>query len=211
VIKKPVILSLCDYTGTWSQPYQRHYDVIKVDLQHGDDIRLFRYMEHTTVEGIIAQPPCDHFAVSGARWWAGKGEEALIEGLQLVDACLRIIAAHNPRWWVLENPVGRLRDYIGAPKMYYHPYQYAKWADDPYAEAYTKKTCLWGTFNAALPENGLAPDPNVNNPIHFCPPGPERKNIRSKTPQGFARAFYYANNSVALVEKEGENVSYMAH
>jgi hypothetical protein len=144
MIKKPTILSLCDYTGTWSQPYQRHYDVIQVDLQHGHDIRLFKYLEHTQVEGIIAQPPCDHFAGSGARWWAGKGDDALIEGLSLVDACLRIIAAHNPRWWVMENPVGRLRDYIGAPKMYYHPYQYAKWADDPYSEAYTKKTCLWG-------------------------------------------------------------------
>lgn len=214
-MKKPTILSLCDYTGTWSQPYQRHYDVIQVDLQvppepgMAQDVRLFEYLEHTIVEGIIAQPPCDHFAVSGARWWSGKGDGPLIEGLSLVDACLRIIAAHNPRWWVLENPVGRLRNYIGAPKMYYHPYEFAKWADDPYAEAYTKKTCLWGTFNAALPKNGLAPDPNVNNPIHFCPPGPERKNIRSKTPQGFARAFYYANNSVISAVEPGQNVSYM--
>ena len=195
---RDVVISLCDYTGVWSDPYRRHYEVIQVDLQHGHDIRLFKHLENRRIEGIIAQPPCDHFAVSGARWWEDKGEQALIDGLQLVDACMRIIMAHNPRWWVMENPVGRLRDYIGPPAMYIHPYQFAKWADDPYAEAYTKKTCLWGNFNTNLPINGLAPNPNEKNPIHHCPPGPQRKNIRSKTPQGFARAFYYANNNVNM-------------
>lgn len=199
---RDVVISLCDYTGIWSEPYRRRYDVIQLDIQRPEfdpqsrgDIRLFKFLEHRRVEGVIAQPPCDHFAVSGARWWEDKGEEALVEGLQLVDACMRIVLAHKPRWWVMENPVGRLRDYIGPPAMYVHPYQFAKWSDDPYAEAYTKKTCLWGDFNTALPVNGLAPNPNEKNPIHFCPPGPQRKNIRSRTPQGFARAFYYANNN----------------
>lgn len=29
--------------------------------------------------------------------------------------------------------------------------------------------------------------------IHKCPPGPDRHNIRSATPMGFARAVYHAN------------------
>jgi hypothetical protein len=203
---KDIVISLCDYSGVWSEPYTRKYEVIRVDLQRGQDVRLFEYLEHRRIEGVIAQPPCDHFAVSGARWWEGKGDEALLQGLQLVDACARIVLVHQPRWWVLENPVGRLKDYLGPPRMYFHPYEFAKWSDDPYAESYTKKTCLWGNFNTKLPKNGLAPSPNEKNPIHFCPPGPDRKNIRSKTPQGFARAFYYANNTIYGEHHAGDHL-----
>lgn len=31
--------------------------------------------------------------------------------------------------------------------------------------------------------------------IHKCPPGPERHNIRSATPLGFARAVFEANSA----------------
>src|SRR5699024_685838 len=111
-----VILSLCDYTGIWSKPYKDSgYDVRQIDILYGDDVRLLKYPGK--VHGIIAQPPCTHFAVSGARWWKDKGEEAIIEGLQLVDACLRFVAVCDPEWWVLENPVGRLKDYIGPYQM----------------------------------------------------------------------------------------------
>ena len=54
-----MILSLCDYTGTWAQPYvDAGYDVRQVDIQHGEDIRLLEYPGE--VHGIIAQPPCTH-------------------------------------------------------------------------------------------------------------------------------------------------------
>ena len=33
-----IILSLCDYSGVWSQPYaDAGYRVVKVDIQHGSD------------------------------------------------------------------------------------------------------------------------------------------------------------------------------
>ena len=101
------ILSLCDYTGRWSEPYSKNgYEVIEVEILHGQDVRL---LEHPgEVHGIIAQPPCTHFAGSGARWWKAKGEEKLLEGLQLVDACLRFVAICQPQFWVLENPVNAL-------------------------------------------------------------------------------------------------------
>jgi hypothetical protein len=174
------ILSLCDYTGTWGGQYEDEYEVIYVDLQHGKDIRLLEYQEG--VEGIICQPPCDHFAVSGARWWKSKGETALIEGLQLVDACMRIVLSHRPRWWVLENPVGRLRHYIGPPAHTYNPCDYG----DPY----TKRTCLWGEFT--MPQKNPV-EPTEGSKMHLIPPGPEQKNIRSATPLGFAKAFRLAN------------------
>jgi hypothetical protein len=37
-----LILSLCDRTGNWSRPYEEDgYDVIRVDLEDGQDVRLF--------------------------------------------------------------------------------------------------------------------------------------------------------------------------
>ena len=188
------ILSLCDYTGIWSQPYREAgYDIIQVDVLHGSDVRLLEFPGQ--VHGIIAQPPCTHFASSGARWWKQKGDAALLEGLQIVDACLRFVAVCAPVWWVLENPIGRLRSYLGAPAMYYNPHEYAGLADDPYNESYTKKTALWGVFTnpASLfsGQSGVAREPVLGSKMHKMSSSWAQQ--RSVTPQGFARAFYKAN------------------
>lgn len=183
------ILSLCDYSGIWSKPYRDDgYNVIQVDIDLGQDMRL---LEHPgPVHGIIAQPPCTHLAASGARWWKQKGEEPLIEGLTLVDTCLRFVAMCQPDWWVLENPVGRLRKYIGEPVYRFQPHEYAALADDPKSEQYTKKTCLWGSFK--IPP--LAYKPNIigSKMLQF-PQSKDRARKRSMTPTGFAKAFYLAN------------------
>lgn len=198
-----IILSLCDYTGIWSQPYKdAGYQVLKVDLKEGQDVRLLEYPG--AVHGIIAQPPCTHLAGSGARWWARKGEGALLEAMSIVDACLRFVVICDPEWWVLENPVGRLSKFLGEPFLTYQPHEYAGWADDPDLEAYTKRTCLWGGFN--VPEKkdvgnqlGTIMTSGSKKPLKKKIQGIGIKgkfkqgDIRSVTPQGFARAFFAAN------------------
>jgi len=184
-----VILSLCDYTGIWSKPYKDSgYDVRQIDILYGDDVRLLKYPGK--VHGIIAQPPCTHFAVSGARWWKDKGEEAIIEGLQLVDACLRFVAVCDPEWWVLENPVGRLKDYIGPYQMTFQPHEYAGWADNPEEEAYTKRTCLYGDFTEPVKKDI---GNQLGSIMHKIPGSSKQAQRRSVTPQGFSRAFFHAN------------------
>lgn len=189
------ILSLCDYTGIWSNPYREAgYNVITVDLKRGQDVRLYSHLDR--VHGVIAQPPCTHFAGSGARWWKQKGEGALLEGLSIVDACMRIILVTNPKWWVLENPVGRLKDYLGPAKYIFNPNQFAKLADNPDEEAYTKKTCLWGNFVAPLPlfiGKHTELDPVLGSKMHKLPPSEDRATLRSIAPQGFTRAFFAVN------------------
>lgn len=52
------IISLCDFSGAWSQPYvdAGGYDVIRIDLQRdGRDVRLLEKMDG--VHGILAAPP----------------------------------------------------------------------------------------------------------------------------------------------------------
>jgi hypothetical protein len=176
------VLSLCDYTGNWSKPYRDGgYDVIQVDLGHGQDVRLFKCPTHP-VRGILAAPPCTEFAGSGARWWAGKGIEPLLQGLSIVDACLRLVAVLRPVWWALENPVGRLKDYLGPAQFSFDP--------SDYGDPYTKRTQLWGRFNAPMMAKVEATE---GSRMHKLPPSPERAALRSETPMGFAQAFYEAN------------------
>lgn len=188
-----LILSLCDFSGAWSQPYiDAGYEVQRVDLKTGQDVRLLEFAPGP-VHGILAAPPCTHLALSGARWWEGKGEAALLESLAVVDACLRAVAVYRPEWWAIENPVGRLSRYLGPAKFGFDPHDYG----DPY----TKRTHLWGHFTPPLPlwsggDRSVEPlhTSSLKSPMMQLGGRSERtKTIRSTTPAGFARAFYLAN------------------
>ncbi len=184
-----IILDLCGGpTGSWSKPYaDAGYDVMLIDPILGGalDVRLLELKSITdrgVVHGILAAPPCTHFSGSGARWWKAKGSESLLEGLSVVDACLRIILLMKPKFWCLENPVGRLNRWIGQPEMYFNPCDYG----DPY----TKKTALWGRFK---PPTKKPVEPTEGSKMHLLPPGKNRQMLRSITPPGFAKAFFESN------------------
>lgn len=185
------ILSLCDFSGQWAQPYaDAGYNVRLIDIKTTGDLRLLPFDQLGIVHGILAAPPCTHFAASGARWWADKGTEALLEGLSVVDACLRIVTLTKPQWWVLENPVGRLRDYLGPPLHTFDPCDYG----DPY----TKRTQLWGQFTPPLPlfiGGDRSVEPTEGSKMHRLYGGKSErtKTMRSMTPAGFAKAFFDAN------------------
>jgi hypothetical protein len=175
-----IILDLCGGTGAWSKPYNdTGYDVRLITLP-SNDVRLYSPPEN--VQGILSAPPCTDFAVSGARWFKQKGDSALLNSLSVVDACMRIILISKPKWWVLENPVGRLVRYLGKPRMYFQPYEYG----DPY----TKKTALWGNFQ--IPKKKPV-EPTEGGKIWKMPPSEDRSMLRSITPTGFAKAFFEAN------------------
>lgn len=190
----PLILSLCDYSGAWVESYSAAgYEVLQIDLIRGEDVRLLEFLDRP-VHGILAAPPCTAFAVSGSQYWKAKdGDGRTLEGLALVDACLRAVAIYRPAWWALENPVGRLRRWLGPPADSFDPCDFAGWGSE--ADRYTKRTLLWGSF--AKPERRPA------SPIRAAGQGSwvqglggsgrRTKTIRSQTPAGFARAFFAAN------------------
>jgi len=131
-----LIWDLCGGSGAWSAPYREAgYCVEVYDLGKGQDVRLIQ-RSRAGVWGILAAPDCTHLAGSGARWWAEKGDPALLAALSLVDACVRVAWVQQPKWWALENPVGRLSWYLGPPQMAFDP------AD--YGDPYTKRTLLSG-------------------------------------------------------------------
>jgi len=141
-------------------------------------VRLYEYPGR--VRGILAAPPCTVFAGSGARW--PRTEDDYRQALSVVDACLRLVAVCRPAWWALENPVGKLRRWLGPWRMTFQPNEYG----DPY----TKRTCLWGDF---IEPTRTPVEATAGSAMHRLPPGPERAALRSVTPAGFARAFMEAN------------------
>ena len=126
-MERSIILSLFDFSGRWSQPYKDNgYDVYQVDIKHDIDILALEpeQMPFSKVYGILAAPPCTDFAGSGAQYWKAKDEDGrTAASLALVHKTLDFVDYFNPKFWVLENPVGRLPKLlprIGAP-WYFNP------------------------------------------------------------------------------------------
>jgi hypothetical protein len=189
------ILSLFDYTGNWSSPYREHgYNVVQVDIKHGQDIMTWDYRYLHDVHGILAAVPCTDFAASGARWFAEKDTDGrTAKSIALVKKTLEIIDFFQPAWWAIENPVGRMNTLV--PEMAQHGPWYFQPCD--YGEPYTKKTGLWGNFTPPLPifvgQAWKPVEPTEGSKMHLLPPSPERAALRSVTPLGFSRAFFIAN------------------
>ena len=183
LIERRIILDLCGGTGSWSQSYaEAGYDVRIIDPKIGGrDVRLFLKPKED-IYGILAAPPCTVFASSGARW--PRTDQDYIEGLSVVDACLRLVMVCKPKFWALENPVGKLVRWLGKPRMYFQPCDYG----DPY----TKRTCLWGEFNEPQ-QNRVEPEQGSKMHLQYGGKSDRTKAARSITPPGFARAFFEAN------------------
>jgi hypothetical protein len=197
------ILHLCADIGSDSQPYaDAGYNVVKV----GKNIGVENYHPTGNVYGIIANPVCTEFSV--AKGFHVKGDYE--SGMRMVNHCLRIIKQCSPVFWVLENPAtGKLKDFLGKPAMSYEPWMFG----DPW----TKKTALWGKFNAPAPLYSRWEQVPKNDRLYIRPgrpkpsmaflhksaikhiPSLQRFNVsddmsfRSLCPQGFARAFFEAN------------------
>lgn len=81
---------------------------------------------------LIGFPPCDHLAVSGARWFPEK----VADGRQQagIDLFLALAHADVPRV-AIENPVGIMSTLWRKPDQIVQPWYYGDEA--------TKTTCLW--------------------------------------------------------------------
>lgn len=196
------VLSLCDRTGTMVAPWvEAGYRATIVDLQHpagshtdgllttvGADI-LTWLPPLDTYTAVFAFPPCTHLAVSGARWFRDKGLGALIEGLTLVKRCIEL-AEWTGAPWMIENPASTLSTYWREPDFTFNPSDYGGYVGG--RDAYTKLTCIWAGAGFVMPD--MRPvEPVEGSKMHRLPPSAERANLRSATPEGFARAVYLAN------------------
>ena len=199
-----IVLSLFDATGEWSKPWEEAgYQVFRFDIQTDPEMGdvnkfsveffndLYGAFDGQDVYAILAACPCTDFAVSGARHFAAKDESGkTVESVELVYQTLRTVEFFKPSIWAIENPVGRIEKLTGLPpwRMSFNP--------NHFGDPYTKKTLLWGRFNADLPVAPVAPTEGSKMHRMYGGKSQDTKNARSVTPEGFAYSFFQANNAV---------------
>lgn len=152
------ILDLFSGLGGFSEPFRdRGHEVITLDIDSRfepdivADVREIRYPS-LSLDGefdvVLASPPCEAFSI--ARAWHGWPPELQRDGLALVACTFQLIADIQPKWHVVENPRGFLRNFINPPKQTIH---LCDWGGE-----FQKPTDLWGHYPGDLPvPNRCAP------------------------------------------------------
>lgn len=209
-MERNVVISLFDDSGNLMEPWmEAGFECYVFDILNpvgGEDIgRLHRRyadlakplacpVDPVRVAFVSCHPPCDHLAVSGARWFKGKGLRLLAHSIEMFATAAEFCEATGAPY-MIENPVSTISTYWRKPDHTYNPCDYT--AIDA-RDNYTKRTCLWTGNGFVMPaprrDETLGPP---DNRIHACPPGPLRAYYRSVTPKGFGRAVFEANNPLA--------------
>ena len=197
-----IVISGFDRTGNMVRPWaEAGYTCYCIDIQHqvgetregniifvGADIRRWLPPYGRRIAFQAYFPPCTDLAVSGARWFKAKGLPRLVEALDLFCAAIRLAD------WIdapYENPVSTVSTYWRKPDHAFDPCDYAAYHGGE-NDRYTKKTCLWTGKGFVMPPSKPL-TAAFGSKMHLIPPGPERANLRSEIPRGFAQAVFEHN------------------
>lgn len=173
------ILIACEFSGIVREAFKRlGHDAISCDLldteipgnHYKGDVRDIL---NNGFDLMIAHPPCQHLAVSGARWFKNKvkeQKEALAFVRLLMDSPIPHIA--------IENPISVISSKIRKPEQIIQPWQFG--------HGETKATCLWLKGLPLLTPTKIVKGRETK--VHKMPPGPDRWKNRSRTYQGIADA-----------------------
>ncbi len=132
------VLIACEFSGIVRDAFlEREHDAWSCDLLPTEKIgpHIKGDVLEILDEGwdlMIAHPPCDHLAVSGARWFPekrkdGRQQKAIDFFMSLVNAPIEKIA--------IENPVGIMSTIYRRPDQIVNPWQFG--------DSFQKRTCFW--------------------------------------------------------------------
>ena len=201
-----LILSLCDYSGSWSKPYlDAGYEVVMVDVAHQEGVHqvsnrlwkigadLTKWRNPFRPWAVLAAPPCTCFCRPGARHWFKMDFTRQTDGdVAIFRACWSICQSALG-WWALENPPGRHRECM--PEIPEKSWQFQPWE---YGDPWAKQTYIWGSARKPIVMAPVEPQKTVRTPNgrtqgRIARMSSSHKREREKTPEGFARAFFEAN------------------
>lgn len=132
------VLIACEFSGVVRDAFARRgHDAWSCDLLPSE--RPGQHLQCNVLDILadgwdlmIAHPPCDHLAVSGARWFAAKRADGRQQ--QGIDFFMQMVGAPIPRI-AIENPVGIMSTLYRKPDQTIQPYNFGHDA--------SKTTCLW--------------------------------------------------------------------
>lgn len=149
---RKICVDLCRGLGGFSRAFEEKPDwkVISVDIDPKFKPTLcidvtkidwteFKqtYCEGRSPDVLLASPPCERFSIA-CRTWPKMG---IKKAMECVGACFEAVGVLKPKYWMIENPMGRLRWFLGKPGITIRQCDYGA--------PYQKKTDLWG--NIPLP------------------------------------------------------------
>lgn len=178
------LLDLYSGLGGWSNPWrERGHEVFTVDFNPGfapdlvadvGDLWLRELPWRPDV--ILASPPCEHFSVLriGRNWTHAhdpRNKDAW-RAQRLVRATVDLIEDLRPAFWVVENPMGKLRRLrTGLERYERRGVTYCQ-----YGRRYRKETDLWGGFPPSL---RLKPRCRNGDPCHIAAPRGSTTGVQS--------------------------------
>jgi len=124
---------------------------------------------------MVGHPPCDHLAVSGARWFKEKRADGRQQAA--IEFFMLLANADIPRI-CLENPVSIMSTKYRKPDQIIQPWQFG--------HGETKATCLWLKNLPLLTPTNIVDGREAR--VHRMPPTPDRWKERSRTFVGVAKA-----------------------
>lgn len=213
---RDIVVCLFDTSGVLGRPWaEAGYRVLRLDIHNKEDFRVPdpgeslgvradllkgvpeemmapEFLERVAFVGAF--PPCTHLAVSGSRWFKGKGLRALADSIHMFATAAEFCEATGAPYFI-ENPVSVISSHWRKPDYYFHPWYYSALDDK---SSYTKKTCLWTGGGFVMPEKEVDDTLEIDTKyIHYLgaagKKGGEGKDTRSVTPGGFSLAVYRAN------------------
>jgi len=138
-------IDLCAGLGGFSAAFEldNDWEVVKIDIDKKfkptiqADINHLPLKENLAPDCLLMSPSCERFSLMG-RGWPKKG---ISRALTLVGNCLEAVVFLKPKKWLLENPKGRLRWFIGVPR------QSIRYSDYDMTYQSQKPTDLWGNID----------------------------------------------------------------
>ena len=180
------ILIACEYSGRVRDEFiARGHNAWSCDLLRSEGRNCYKHLKCDVLEVldsnwdmVIAFPPCDHLASSGARWFKEKREDGRQQAG--IDFFMEFAAWHERtlKPVAIENPVGIMSTQYRKPDQIIQPWMFG--------HGETKATCLW---LHGLPQLVATDEVEGREPrIHRMPPSKDRAKKRSLTYTGIAEA-----------------------
>jgi hypothetical protein len=143
--EKHICIDLCAGLGGFSQAFQldSDWEVIRIDISKKfkpticADVCYLPLKENLQPACLLMAPSCERFSLMGAGW----PKKGIAKALTLVGNCLEAVTYLKPKKWLLENPKGRLRWFIGIPR------QSIRYSDYDLTYQSQKPTDLWGNID----------------------------------------------------------------
>ncbi len=146
-------IDLCSGLGGFSKAFvDAGWEVVTVDvepkfkptfvadvcelIERPDFFGAYRYPDV-----LLASPPCNKFSVANTHGWPQWG---IKKAMEVAGACFEAVARLEPKWWLIENPRGKLRKLAPFP-----PAMTIRYSDWSQSQPSQKPTDLWG--NISLP------------------------------------------------------------